>query len=392
MNILILEDVPEKQRKILEVINRSNTSITPRCVTNYSAFIVEINKEKFDLVVVDLKVPVFGNDKDSVDISSRLVESIRDIECINFDTPVLAVTYYNELANGSYCNLNKLDIAVVIYSDTSIDWEAALENKVRSCTPEVSFDFVIICALEKEADAYADAGYEVGMPRSIHGIKCKPIEIGNKSGLIISPARMGLVSSAIACSRAIDLFKPKLICMSGICAGIEGKANIYDVIIPDICHQHDSGKWTDEGFIPEIYAVQLTHATSLRISEILKQEDFIHAVSCEIVPTKKELPRGKKEFSFEIKMAPTSSGSAVIAEDSILEDVKTQHRKMTAFEMESFALYESARQALSNPIYFSAKSVVDNGNTLKSDKFHRIACLISAKTVYELIKRGIMDH
>ncbi|MBF4265150.1 nucleoside phosphorylase, partial [Vibrio anguillarum] len=39
--------------------------------------------------------------------------------------------------------------------------------------------------------------------------------------------------------------------------------------------------------------------------------------------------------------------------------------------------------------YFSAKSVVDNGNTSKGDEYHRVAALISAKAVYGLIKELI---
>jgi nucleoside phosphorylase/CheY-like chemotaxis protein len=392
MNILILEDDESKRDELVAVARSIDDSFRFHPVDHYSAFLAEVNREKFDLVIVDLKVPVFKDDRDSVNISSRLIDSIRDIECINFNSPVIAVTYYDELAEESYCDLNKLDITILTYSSTSDAWKDAFEKKIRSCIPAMTFDFIIICALDKEAEAYTEAGYEVGAFRSIHGMKCKTLKIAEKCGLIIIPARMGLVNSAIVSARAIDLFKPKLICMSGICAGIEGRVNIYDVVIPDICHQHDSGKWTNDGFLPEIYSIQLGHSTSLRISELLKQSDFKNAVANNIVLSSVELPKKKMSLDFEIKLAPTSSGSSVVAEDGMLEEIKVQHRKMTAFEMESYALYESARQALSNPIYFSAKSVVDNGNSQKSDNFHRIACLISAKTVYELIRRGIIDE
>lgn len=57
--------------------------------------------------------------------------------------------------------------------------------------------------------------------------------------------------------------------------------------------------------------------------------------------------------------------------------------------MESYALYEAARRSPLKPNYFSAKSVVDNGNTNKGDEYHRVAALISAKAVYGLIKELI---
>ncbi|HCM9227723.1 hypothetical protein L8T14_22790 [Enterobacter bugandensis] len=81
-----------------------------------------------------------------------------------------------------------------------------------------------------------------------------------------------------------------------------------------------------------------------------------------------------------------SSDSAVIADENMNEIVKKQHRKMTAFEMESFSVYESARLSETNVDFFSAKCVVDDGGINKSDNFHRLACIISAKAVCEIIR------
>jgi nucleoside phosphorylase len=202
---------------------------------------------------------------------------------------------------------------------------------------------------------------------------------------------MGLVNSAILSSRAIEIFKPKLICMSGICAGIDGKAKIYDVIIPDICHQHDAGKWTKEGFIPELYDVPLDHVTQITIDKIIKDCSFIPTVKEGVVLRGNEFPPNSEVLDFSVYLAPASSGSAVVADDKILDNIKVQHRKKTAFEMESYALYEAARQSLESPVFFSAKSVVDNGNSHKGDEFHRVAAILSAKVVNEIIKQNVTD-
>jgi nucleoside phosphorylase len=198
---------------------------------------------------------------------------------------------------------------------------------------------------------------------------------------------MGLVNSAILSARVIDLFRPKLICMSGICAGIEGRADIYDVVVPEMIHQHDSGKWTNEGFVTEIYPIQLEHHTRLAIAQVIGSHDFLTSVQSGIQLAKSEFPEGTNDFNFKVSLLPTSSGSAVVADENMLSEITSQHRKMGAFEMESFALYEAARQSAHNPIYFSAKSVVDNGNSQKGDDFHRVACLLSAKVVQELIQK-----
>jgi nucleoside phosphorylase len=392
MKILIIEDNLQKLEVIKSELKKIIENIHIDTCNNFTCFVAEINRKKYDLVIADLLVPRFKDAKQPEDISRDLIAAIRDIACENFNTPVLAVTQFNILAEENFGDLNKYDISVITYDENSHDWVSSLSRKVTSCAPRPRYDFVIICALDKEANAYLDAGYEVGQAHQIDGMKCRDINVENWKGLIVTPPRMGLVNAAITSARVIDSFKPKLICMSGICAGIEEKANIYDVVIPDICHQHDSGKWTNDGFVPEIYSIQLQHATKLRISEILDQVDFREAIMNQIVASQDELPTGVTHLQFDVYMAPTSSGSAVVASDALLKDIKDQHRKMTAFEMESYAIYESARQSLSSPVYFSAKSVVDNGNSQKSDHFHRVACLVSARTVYELIRRGIIQQ
>ncbi|SGY89112.1 phosphorylase family protein [Moritella viscosa] len=391
MNILILEDNQDKRDALVKVVAELEMEIEYRVCKTFHEFVKEINRNKYDLVVADLMVPLFRDSTDEQDISDRLIEDIRDLQCKNFRTPVIAVTKFDKLAESNFCGLNMYDITVITYDEAVGTWKDPFLRKIESCIPEKSYEFVIVCALDKEADAYLEAGYNVSNSFTLHGVACRTISINSIKGLIVTPTRMGLVNAAILSARSIDLFKPKLICMSGICAGIEGKANIYDVIIPEICHQHDSGKWTAEGFIPELYSVQLHHNTMLKISNIIKGRDFIDTLKDKIIPSRNEYPIGNDLFDFNVYLASTSSGSAVVADDETLGNIKTQHRKMTAFEMESYALYESARQSLESPIFFSAKAVVDNGDSQKGDEYHRIAALISAKTVHEIIKRGIID-
>ncbi|WP_392352423.1 nucleoside phosphorylase [Pseudoalteromonas rhizosphaerae] len=390
MNILILEDNPAKLKELTETITKLDETIKYKPCKFFNDLVIEINRTKYDLVIADLKVPLYSdNPNEEVDVSDRLLEVIRDIDCINFKTPVIAVTRFDSLAEENFLALNRCDINVITYDNTNEDWKPPFINKIQSCIPIKKYDFIIICALEKEAKAYSEAGYNLGERFLSHGITCRNISIKEQEGLVITPTRMGLVNTAILSARAIELFKPKLICMSGICAGIEGKANIYDVIIPEMCHQHDSGKWTNEGFIPELYDVPLDHYTSLKLDKIINEGNFNDTLKNGITLRRSEFQPANEELDFKVYLAPTSSGSAVVADDEILKSIKIQHRKKTAFEMESYALYEAARQSLERPLFFSAKAVVDNGNSSKGDEYHRVAAILSAKTVYEIISRGI---
>jgi nucleoside phosphorylase/CheY-like chemotaxis protein len=387
MKLLVLEDNNMKRDNLVNVISNMDIESELFFAANFGEFVALINRDDFDLVIADLLLPLHADSREEINVSNQLIANIRDVGCRNYNTPVIAVTGYDELAEECFSELNKFDITVITYEPDSDDWKGSFQRKIKSCMPLPSFEFVIVCALEKEADAFGECGLDVGSQFAYEGINCRNITIGKYSGVITLAPRMGLVNSAILSARVIDLFKPKLICMSGICAGIEGKSNIYDVVIPEIIHQHDSGKWTNNGFVTELYPIQLNHHTRLIIAQAIKNEAFLTSIKNGVQLAKTEFPIDSNVFNFEVSLQPTSSGSAVVADENMLGEISAQHRKMAAFEMESFALYEAARQSTLCPMYFSAKSVVDNGNSQKGDDFHRVACLLSAKVTQELIPR-----
>jgi nucleoside phosphorylase len=51
---------------------------------------------------------------------------------------------------------------------------------------------------------------------------------------------MGLVAAAVVATMTLERFEPRLVCMSGICGGVSGDSEIYDLLVTQICHQHDA--------------------------------------------------------------------------------------------------------------------------------------------------------
>ncbi|MDO8729422.1 MAG: nucleoside phosphorylase [bacterium] len=390
MKILVLEDDSTKSELVKAEISSVDLAVSVEIVSNLRDYTIKVGQNVYDLIIVDLVVPQFPFDAQAIDVTGQIIDITRDQDCLNFRSPVLALTRYNEKAEAQFEDLNRKDITIVTFDEDSGRWKESIREKVRSCEPPVHYPFVIICALAKEADAYAAAGYQVGERQTIKGLACREISIGLVVGVIITAPRMGLVSSAITSTQAIEAFKPKLICMSGICGGVPEKTKIYDVVIPDICHQNDSGKWTNAGFESEGYSVQLEHGMKLKIDELISKPAFLETVKRDVILRRAEFPEGADVLDFKIIIAPTSSGSAVIADKEMVEILKEQHRKLSAFEMESFAVFEAARLAPTKPQYFSAKAVVDDGSPSKGDLFHRVACILSAKVVYECIKSGLL--
>lgn len=176
--------------------------------------------------------------------------------------------------------------------------------------------------------------------------------------------------------------------MSGICAGIPGKAKLLDIAIAETCHQHDFGKWSVNGYEPEVYSVPIKANLRAQLKKIITDEaDFAPTICTDVTFDRDELPEEMKRLTANVYLAAASSGSAVVADERMVELIREQQRKGTIFEMESFALYEAARLHPLEVAFFSAKAVVDDGGPSKGDTYHRLACILSAKTVYECIRR-----
>ncbi|MEH6501032.1 MAG: nucleoside phosphorylase [Pseudoalteromonas distincta] len=388
MKILILEDTSEKASLIIEQITLIDLTIEVTLCEDVHKFTKLSSANEYHLIIVDLLVPQYANAA-PVDATDQIIDTIRDHNCPNFRTPVIALTSFSDAAAENYDVLNRKDISVITFSNDSFSWAEPLKSKIISCTPPPTYEFVIICALPKETIGFSQAGYILGPTKVVHNFDCRELNISGAQGVVITLPRMGLVNCAITSSRAIDLFQPKIICMSGICAGFKSRTSIYDVIISQICHQHDFGKWGENGFEPEPYSVQLLHDTELIIKQIIADDLFTENLGSGVNLSRSEFPPEAETLNFKVLCGPTSSGSAVIANESMSGIITDQHRKATAFEMEAFALYESARLAAGKVDYFSAKSVVDNGDNHKGDNYHRVACILAARTTHEIISKLI---
>ncbi len=180
--------------------------------------------------------------------------------------------------------------------------------------------------------------------------------------------------------------------MSGICGGVSGEAEIYDLLVTQTCHQHDAGKWSDAGFKSEHYDVQLDPVTHAKLRELCSATDLIPQLLGGLDAAVSEVPPGKERIDCRVLVdAVTSSGSAVIAERGKTATLAVGQRKLAGFDMEVYSVYEAARLAARKPAFFAVKAVVDDGGANKGDKFHRIGCLLSARFLAHAIRAGLAE-
>lgn len=388
MKILILEDEDGKFESIDSVVKSAEPDAEISRVTNWYDYAQRVASQDFDLILLDIIVPRSAKSPKAEDHCDELVETTRSLdESRCFKTPAIVLTQYLEQSEGFAKRLNAVDITVIHFDLESKIWREALTRKISAARPPISFDFLIVCALPKEALAFSQLGAEVQPAKTIEGLTCRQLRLEGLRGVIVTPPRMGLVSAAVITSFCIERLRPRLVCMSGICGGILGETKIYDTVVSDLCYQHDVGKWSRDGFKYEHYDAQISGSVRSKVEEMLDDPEFITRLRHGFALRQSEFPNGVEEFDFDVRIGTTSSGSAVIAQTEKVAEFSEGHRKLCAFEMEIYALYEACRLSGQDIPFFAVKSVVDDGGENKGDRFHRVGCLLSAKFLLQAIPR-----
>ncbi|AJR07189.1 hypothetical protein C9J03_04915 [Photobacterium gaetbulicola] len=382
MKILLIEDNNEKQQAIEYVINTelSNAANKPSVVhaKDLNSARRSLYSDLFDLVIFDMYLPDIHQVSQERDCSFELINDFSESK--NYQSEAIALTQFEINEIEDIQSFNQVGITLVSY-DSSNGWKAALKQKINRASQRVRCDFLIFCALSKEKQAFSSTGFTVGQAKNIFGMDCTDISIGNFNGFIVKPHNMGLVNMAIIASKAIELFQPKIVTMSGICAGVKGESNYLDLIVGKTCWEYQTGKWKDGEFVQEPYQVDIHRPLQVDLEQSTENESLKNIIRNGLFMT--ELGE------MSIKVAPISSGSAVIADDEMMKRIGLQHRKMAGLEMEMYALYEAAAQSLCNPLCFGAKAVVDMGDSSKGDMYHDVGCTISARYVANILEQQL---
>ena len=93
-----------------------------------------------------------------------------------------------------------------------------------------------------------------------------------------------------------------------------------------------------------------------------------------------------------IRLGPSVSGSAVLADTTIVEAVKNQHGALISLEMEAYGVLSAATLAARpRPIAFSCKSVCDFADEKKDDRWQSYASFTSARSISQFFERYMIE-
>lgn len=231
----------------------------------------------------------------------------------------------------------------------------------------------------------------------------------NISVIAANTADMGMPAATALAMKVIHHFRPKYLVMLGIAAGIKGKTQIGDVLIGEYMWNSGSGKRvkrtiiekgkekTVDDFVPYIHQMQLDSRLSSLFKHLASDKKYLPEIKASF-----PVPESNKSLAKELKhpisvvIGPFASGAAVIANESVVKEMQSQHGKLIGFDMEAYGVFFAAHHApgkKATPI--SIKSVSDFGDSNKNTKnkdFHQTYAAHTSVEYFLQIATNELDY
>jgi|CXWL01.1.fsa_nt_gi nucleoside phosphorylase/CheY-like chemotaxis protein len=399
MKVLIVDDNINKAGKLAKVlseegIGRGDIEIV-HCAMNART---RLKEERFDLLVIDLLLPLREENTPELNTALNLIKEITERDVYFKPSNIVGFTAYTDEVIEANSAFNQRMWTIVSYDPTTNAWETQFRHMahylVKSLNQSIPLhyrtDICVVTALQIEIDAVYRLPWAWEEPEPLDDstfIRRASLTIDNQTFQVVTACahRMGSVSSALLTSKLINAFRPRFIAMTGICAGVKEKVNIGDVVLFDPVWEWPSGKLVDgDGgtyLQPSPHQVPIADFIVARAEEMSNDKALW-------VNIQNSWPAEAPGHILKLVLGPGASGSAVIADSATVPAIKQQHRKVTAVEMEAYGVCAAARSSTSpKPTAIIMKSVCDFADDEKSDKWQHYSSHTSAQGMHVFFNR-----
>lgn len=406
MRILIVHDRAEvseciRERCLSIGIEDHSIDIAPDYVTAHDSLRARV----YDIAVVDLTIPhIQDSTEASYQSADNLIQEILASSGLNPPGDLIAITRDPEALKLIETRIEGAVFAV-IEEDNEALWLETLTNKIEyirrfsrsryfAATKEYDYDLLLITALDEEMKPHRDR-YDMFSSAEFEGVS--EFLFGDKTGamrrgIAFSIGRAGQHSAASYTQSLITWYRPKLCVMTGICGAVRGKLKLGEVAIFETVIDWDSGKWKSERtgwfqrkavFRPRPDPLGIRDTPVHRISRSIVENNL--AARAEIEMKMREIGP-EPSAALRIKLGPAASGSAVIAEASVIQRIRGLNENVQAVDMESYGFYHAALTThVIRPAFVCIKGACDFCEPDKDDRYHEVAAYVSAEVAHEFI-------
>jgi CheY-like chemotaxis protein len=247
MNILIVDDSKEK---IAEVKTLLGGLIGTRLDSSSSGLEARerLSHTQYDLLILDIKLPFRDGDEPDRRGGMNLLNEITLSDRFMRPSHVVALTGFDDLRNEFLAKFKNGEWGIERYDRSDIGWRDRLRAKavyiqkvLRQSGYNFKTDLCVIVALDvPELDAVRSLPWQWSEAEALDQVSflyrgqysCE----GNALSVTAAAApRMGMVASAILTQKLVHDLRPRMLAMTGICAGVPGACVLGDVLLANPC-------------------------------------------------------------------------------------------------------------------------------------------------------------
>jgi nucleoside phosphorylase len=392
--ILLVDDNTTKLTRIREEIDASFGAEALELVVagSSSEAIRALQEGMFDLLVLDLFLPPRPGTDARKDGGRVMLNAItRGAAGINRPGRIIGLTAYDECRSEMESAFASEGIQIIKYDDADQSWSQAIANVLayeRSVSSEAfGCDACIITALkDPELSALLRLpgnwkAKQIDRDDSLYWQGAFKAKSKTVSVFAANAPEMGLASSTCMAMKMVQEFRPRLLIMCGIAAGID--LNFGDIVIADQCFDYGCGKIAtnndgEREFVPSPFYYSIAAPLKDKINTFISRNPQL------LDSVRSEWPANRPDTALKAVVSPIATGSAVVENTAQISEIRRIHRKVSAVEMEGCAVFAAARASRSpRPEPLLVKSISDRGVPPKTDEYRTYAAYTSARFVFE---------
>jgi nucleoside phosphorylase/DNA-binding NarL/FixJ family response regulator len=397
MKILIVDDQPARLKGLMARLEAEGFKDVT-LLQNAMAAREAMGQVRYALLVLDICLPNRAFDEPSDQSSLDLLSDILQGDMLRKPQRILGLSAYDDSAAAAAGLFKENTWALVRYAPNHEGWidqvmnaaHFAREEPGRTEARTYKSDVAILTALrapEYEAVMRNGWTWEAAKPvDNVLFVQRAEFQSGGRTCVAhaaVAP-RMGMVSTALTAAKLIEHLRPRLLVMTGVCAGVAGKVQLGDVLFADPSWDYQSGKRVKDGGSTafSIDPHQLDVAASLRVhaDQLRADRAFLRRV--------RDAWPAEAPGELSLAIGPVASGSAVLADGASVEEIKRQKSTLIGIEMEIYGLYAAAHLAPDpQPMPVAFKAVCDFADPDKDDAMQRYAAYTSARVATEFLER-----
>jgi len=365
--------------------------------TSISSAIKHFIQNRVDLLLTDISIPQIEGDQPLANGGQELLRQLDELKPeVSEARWTLAITAYENSEKLTSIDFRHRLVSVLNTATGSNDWKAQISTFASRILTSDDFeknrknvDICLITALRTpELEGVLKLPIKWGL-RSVSRFFANQysgtLEVENNSLTVeaFTYDKMGLVAMSYLTSSILSEFRPKVMILTGICAGISDSVRLGDIVVAESSWNWQAGKQR-EGDDFKFDSDALTASASL-LANARHQSDS-EDLRVRLMKIGQHI-NSQKNIVPAIHFGPMASGSVVVADSSLKANITAQNRKVLALDMEAYAFYASQRFShVDGTKFLTIKSVCDRADSSKADEI-QILCSLRSAIFAEMVIR-----